>query len=93
MYLCPLSVPLSDSQTVFRKDCSPGPAHAIDPSVTYRGKDGAPQYSLSARHKELEAFKTPGPGAYAPERKVACFQREKTAPSYSMGNRTRFRKS
>lgn len=79
--------------TVFKKDFGPGPAHAIDPTVTYRGKDGTPHYSLSSRHKELEGFKTPGPGAYAPEQKAACFQREKTSPSYSMGSRTRYRKS
>ena len=38
-------------------------------------------------------FKTPGPGAYAPETKQTCFQGEKCPPAYSMGARTRYRKS
>ena len=37
------------------------------------------------------AFKAPGPGAYAPEKKPV--PGERSAPSYSMGSRTRYRKS
>ena len=55
--------------------------------------DGTPKYSLSYRHKELAPFSTPGPGAYAPEGKTTSFQGEKQQPSYSMGVRTKYRKS
>ena len=47
---------------VFKKTVGPGPAHAIDPTVTHRGKDGTPHYSLSSRHKELMPFNTPRAG-------------------------------
>lgn len=75
-----------------RADCSPGPVHQLDPAYTCRGKDGIPSYSLYARHKELASFKTPGPGAYQPERNATCFQGEKKSPLYSMGSRSRYRK-
>ena len=52
----------------------PSPGHAIDPSITHRGKDDTPHYSLSSRHKELVPFNTPGPGTYGPEKKATCFQ-------------------
>ena len=81
------------SHTVFKKDFGPGPAHFIDPSITKTGVDGTPRYSLSSRHKELVGFRTPGPGAYAPESNAMCFQREKREPSYSMGARSKYRKS
>ena len=38
---------------VLKKDVSPGPAHFIDSAITYRGKDGTPQYSLYSRHKDF----------------------------------------
>ena len=37
---------------VIKKDCSPGPAHAIDPKFTRHGKDGTPQYSILGRQKD-----------------------------------------
>ena len=61
--------------------------------MTYRGRDGNPHYSLASRHKELAPFSTPGPGAYAPENRGSCFQGEKQQPSYSMGGRSKYRKS
>lgn len=78
---------------VFKKDIGPGPCHGIDPAITYRGHDGTPHYSLGYRHKELAPFTTPGPGTYAPEGKTSCFQGEKQNPSYSMGARSKYRKS
>ena len=77
---------------VFKKDFGPGPSHALDPAITYRGHEGNPHYSLSSRHKELLPFNTPGPGSYAPEKSKTCYQGEKNTPAYSMGSRTRFRK-
>lgn len=38
---------------VFVSGFSPGPAYAIDPTVTHKGKDGTPRYSISGRHKDL----------------------------------------
>ena len=38
----------------------------------------------------LEPFKSPGPGAYAPEKSPP--QNMQQAPAYSMGSRTRYRK-
>ncbi len=79
--------------TVFKKDFGPGPAHFVDPSVTRSGPEGTPRYSIGSRHKELMPFNTPGPGSYAPEQSKTCFQREKKDPSYSIGSRTKYRKS
>ena len=75
---------------VFRNDIGPGPAHGLDPSITRTGKDGTPHYSLYSRRKELEPFKTPGPGAYAPEQHSNPYSAR--APTYTMGVRTRYRK-
>lgn len=75
-----------------RADCSPGPVHHVDPSYTRHGRDGIPSYSLYARHKDLAAFKTPGPGAYQPEKNATCFQGERKGPLYSLGYRSRYRK-
>ncbi|XP_013384679.1 outer dense fiber protein 3 [Lingula anatina] len=77
--------------SLMAKDCSPGPAHFIDPRHTRHGKDGTPSYSMLARPKDPNFFKTPGPGRY--ENEKAHPQGEKHAPVYSMGARTRFRKS
>ncbi len=79
--------------TVFKKDFGPGPSHFPEPSVTRSGPDGTPRYSIAGRHKELMAFKTPGPGSYAPEKTAACFQKEKREPAFSMGSRSKYRKS
>ena len=77
---------------VFKKTIGPGPAHAIDPTITNKGKDGTPHYSLSPRHKELVPFNTPGPGTYGPEKKPTCFQGEKQSPAYSIGGRSKYRR-
>ena len=77
---------------VFKKTIGPGPAHAIDPTITNKGKDGTPHYSLSSRHKELVPFNTPGPGTYGPEKKATCFQGEKQPPAYSVGGRSKYRR-
>lgn len=76
--------------SIFKKDFSPGPVHFIDPSVTFRGVDGTPHFSLYSRHKELERFNTPGPGSYVPEKRPP--PNEKHAPAFTMGGRTRYRK-
>ncbi len=78
---------------VFKKNFGPGPCHAINPAITYKGPDGTPHITLASRHKELTPFNTPGPGTYAPETKKTCFQGEKQKPAYSMGARSRYRKS
>lgn len=43
--------------------------------------------------QDLAAFKTPGPGAYQPEKNATCFQGERKGPLYSLGYRSRYRKS
>ena len=70
---------------------TPGPAYAIDPTITRYGKDGTASYSVYGRPKDLEPFKTPGAAAYAPEKYAYPFSPR--APAYSLGLRTRFRKS
>jgi hypothetical protein len=77
---------------VFKKTIGPGPAHAIDPTITSKGKDGIPHYSLSSQHKELVPFNTPGLGTYGPEKKATCFQGEKQPPAYSIGRRSKYRR-
>lgn len=47
----------------------------------------------SLYRQDLAGFKTPGPGAYTPEKNPTCFQGEKRSPAYSMGTRSRYRKS
>lgn len=76
---------------VLPKTIGPGPAHRIDASMTRYGHDGTPHYSLYSRHKELEPFKTPGPGAHCPEKfNHPSYPRP---PAYSMGGRSKYRKS
>ena len=43
---------------VFCAGFSPGPAYAIDPTITIRGKDGTPRFSISGRHKDLSELAT-----------------------------------
>ncbi|EDO39533.1 predicted protein [Nematostella vectensis] len=76
--------------SMFKKDCSPGPGYRIDPSITKHGKDGTPSYSVLGRQRDPNTFKTPAPGAYSPEKVHP--QGERHAPAYSMGGRTRYRK-
>ena len=47
------------------------------------------RYTISLDN--LDTFKTPSPGAYSPEKVHP--QGERHAPAYSMGSRTRYRKS
>ncbi|XP_070542717.1 ciliary microtubule associated protein 1A-like [Ptychodera flava] len=76
--------------SMFRKDCSPGPGYYINPRVSRKGKDGTPAYSILGRQKDPATFKTPCPRAYHPEKVHP--QGERHASSYSMGARTRYRK-
>lgn len=73
----------------FYNDASPGPVYYPDVHVTRCGMDGTPHYSLYSRPQDPTAFKTPGPGAYSPERAgpSSCPQ----APKFSFGSRTRYR--
>jgi len=73
------------------KVCSPGPVYWVDPALTRHGKDGTARYTQQGRHAEISVFNTPGPGRYHNEN---CHpQGERNAPKYSMGSRTRYRKS
>lgn len=75
----------------FSDDCSPGPCYHPGAKLYRDGKDGTPIYSLSDRPKTAPAFKSPGPGAYAPERSgQQAFYRP---PAYTFGLRNRQRKS
>lgn len=76
--------------SMFKKDCSPGPAHFINPRFTRHGLDGTPEYSMLARPRDPNLFKTPGPGRY--ENEKVHPQGERHAPVYSLRARTRFRK-
>ncbi|KAI8486550.1 PREDICTED: outer dense fiber protein 3-like [Branchiostoma belcheri] len=76
--------------TMFKKDCSPGPGYFIEPRITKHGVDGTPSYSVSGRIKDPRVFQPPGPGAYSPEKVHP--QGERHAPVYSMAARTRYRK-
>ncbi|XP_064407454.1 ciliary microtubule associated protein 1A-like [Halichondria panicea] len=76
--------------SMFGKDCSPGPGYHVESAVTRFGTDGTPAYSILGRPKNARTFKTPCPGAYRPEQ--AHPQGEKHAPVYSMGGRSRYRK-
>ncbi|XP_062516960.1 ciliary microtubule associated protein 1A-like [Corticium candelabrum] len=77
--------------SMFKKDCSPGPGYFIEPLISRYGKDGTPSYSILGRQKDPNTFKTPAPGTYSPEKVHP--QGERHAPNYSMGQRTRYRKA
>lgn len=75
----------------WRDDSSPGPCY-LPGAKTYRdGNDGTPHYSLYGRPQDLRAFRTPGPGAYAPESSGPSAKYR--AASYSFGTRHRNRKT
>ncbi|KAJ7390541.1 Outer dense fiber protein 3B [Desmophyllum pertusum] len=76
--------------SMFKKDCSPGPGYQVDPRITRKGHDGTPNYSILGRQRDQLTFKTPAPGAYSPEKVHP--QGERHAPAYSMAARTRYRK-
>jgi len=69
------------------KSCSPGPCYYPDANLTYRGRSETPCYSLHYRTKEIERFKTPGPGAYSPNSTD-----KPSAASFSFGNKLNGRK-
>jgi len=75
----------------FTDDCSPGPAYNVSAKIYRDGKDGTPHYSLYSRPKDSTMFRTPGPGAYAPESSgpMAYYHH----PEYSFGTRHRQRRS
>ena len=72
-------------------DCSPGPCHMPNKKIYRDGADGTPHYSLYARYRELSQFKTPGPGAYSPEKAGPSSHHHH--PAYPFGTRHKHRKS
>ncbi|XP_074662590.1 ciliary microtubule associated protein 1B-like [Tubulanus polymorphus] len=77
------------------RDTIPGPGYAVDPALTRFGKDGTPKFSILGRHRDpkgrlAESFFTPAPGAYNPEN--VRIDRGVSAPSFSIGKRTRLRR-
>ncbi|KAM9831168.1 outer dense fiber protein 3-like protein 2b [Neosynchiropus ocellatus] len=78
------------SDNIFGVDSSPGPRYHVQAKMTRFGKDGTPAYSMLGRIKPRnELFRTPGPGSYSPEKAPPC-NRQRRAPSYTMGSRTRY---
>merc|ERR1712142_1223514 len=73
------------------KICSPGPVYCVDPQFTRHGKDGTAKYTQLGRRRDLTEFKTPGPGRY--NNQTCHPQGERHAPKYSMGSRTKYRRS
>lgn len=71
-----------------KSECSPGPAYHLPDKLTRSGPDGAPKFSLKGRPNMQSSFKTPGPDAYYAEKVVPL--KEKRAPAYSFGSRTRY---
>lgn len=43
-------------------NCSPGPKYLMQSSITRKGRDGTPAFSLYNRRKEPRLSQTPGPG-------------------------------
>ncbi len=75
----------------FFDDCSPGPVHYPDVTVTRRGKDGTPHFSLHSRPLDPTNFHVPGPGAYSPEKSGPSANYQ--SPRFSFGHRNRLRAS
>ncbi|XP_071772032.1 outer dense fiber protein 3-like protein 2a [Centroberyx gerrardi] len=79
------------SSAMVSVDSSPGPRYHIDAKVTRFGRGGTPSYSMLGRGRRAgELFQTPGPGAYSPE-KAPPLNSHRRPPSYTIGNRTRYR--
>ncbi|KAK2169521.1 hypothetical protein LSH36_9g12036 [Paralvinella palmiformis] len=85
------SYPFGVRHGKWRDDCSPGPCYFPNPKVYRDGLDGTPHYSLYARQRDMTSFKTPGPGAYMPER--AGPTSKAMAPQYSFGIRYKHRRT
>ncbi|XP_015266702.1 PREDICTED: outer dense fiber protein 3-like protein 2 [Gekko japonicus] len=78
------------NNSIHRKDSSPGPRYYVEPEVTRFGRARGPSYSMLGRHKPPGGLpRTPGPGAYSPERFPPPSQHR--PPSFSMGARTKYR--
>ncbi|XP_043909835.1 outer dense fiber protein 3-like protein 2 [Protopterus annectens] len=72
------------------KDSSPGPRYYVDSKVTRFGRNGSAAYSMLGRAKPVgQHHQTPGPGAYSPEKAPPLSSR--SAPTYTMGSRTKYR--
>ncbi|XP_031561561.1 outer dense fiber protein 3-like [Actinia tenebrosa] len=68
------------------KNTGPGPAYLVPSSMTRRGKDGTPAYTLHDRTSLIQSFQTPAPDTYAPEKQHP--PNHVKAPQYSFGLRT-----
>ncbi|XP_077177334.1 ciliary microtubule associated protein 1A [Paroedura picta] len=71
------------ARPLLSKDCFPGP-YPVQPSMTYRGKNIAPAYTMAGRPRVIEES-TPGPASYSPERSQKIVY--KSAPKHSMSFR------
>lgn len=75
----------------WRDDCGPGPVYNPNARFTRYGHDGSPHFSLYRRPVDLKLHKTPGPGAYSPEKSGATAYYHH--PSYTLGGRFKQRGS
>ena len=74
----------------WKDDASPGPIYLPDLKYSRYGQDFSPRFSIHGRPRDISgSTKTPGPGAYSPE-KVPVLESPR-APSYSFGARTKSR--
>jgi hypothetical protein len=75
----------------WRDDSSPGPCYLPNAKIYRDGMDGTPHYSLYGRQRGTTSFKTPGPGAYTPEKSGPSAMYR--PPAYSFGTRHRHRRT
>ncbi|XP_063058111.1 outer dense fiber protein 3-like protein 2b [Engraulis encrasicolus] len=78
------------SDHLYSIDSSPGPQYFVDAKITRFGRDGTPAYSMLGRMRKTGVIRTPGPGAYSPE-KALPNSTQRRPPSYSIGARTLYR--
>ncbi|KAL2090293.1 hypothetical protein ACEWY4_014981 [Coilia grayii] len=79
------------SDNLYSIDSSPGPQYFVDAKITRFGRDGTPAYSMLGRmRKTVGVFRTPGPGAYSPEKALPS-STQRRPPSYTIGARTLYR--